>query len=169
MASLFITGGTGFIGSAVVQRAVAAGHDVQVLTRSESSAERVRGAGAQPVPGDLAIAGSWQQEAAQADCVIHLAQPETYGARVTTERARAYRENRLQMDQLLLGCLDPGRVRKVVYVAGTSYFGDQGAEMRDERTSPNPKGWGPYIAPALARLPDFADRGIPIVQALPGG
>ena len=75
--SIFVTGGSGFIGGAFLRLALAAGKQVQVLTRSESSAERVRRQGAQPVLGDLTAPGPWQAVAAQAETVLHLAQPET--------------------------------------------------------------------------------------------
>lgn len=38
--------------------------------------------------------------------------------------------------------------RRIIYVGGTSYYGFQGDQLVDESTTPHPKGWGPYIAPA---------------------
>jgi nucleoside-diphosphate-sugar epimerase len=49
----FVTGGSGFIGGALIRRLVADGWGVSALARSEASAERVRGAGAEAVIGDL--------------------------------------------------------------------------------------------------------------------
>src|SRR5262245_44656794 len=105
--TIFVTGGSGFIGSAFVRRAVEAGHHVQVLTRSEKSAERVRASGAEPVIGDLNTSGPWQEAVAKAQIVVHLAQPETYGEKVTAKRAERFREQRLKMDANLLDCLRP--------------------------------------------------------------
>ncbi len=48
-----VTGGSGFLGGAVIPRLLAAGHAVTALARSTSSADRVRQLGAQPVDGDL--------------------------------------------------------------------------------------------------------------------
>src|SRR5216117_1022333 len=116
--TIFVTGGSGFIGSVFVRHAREAGHHVQSLTRSEKSAERVRAMGAEPVLGDLNEPGSWQETAAQAQIVLHLAQPETYGERVTLERAQKFREQRLQMDAHLLDCLKPDPARRLIYIGG---------------------------------------------------
>ncbi len=51
---ILVTGGTGFLGSRVVDRAVAAGHDVVGLARTETAAASLRRRGASAVAGDLA-------------------------------------------------------------------------------------------------------------------
>ena len=61
MTTLFVTGGTGFIGSSFVRHALAAGKELQVLTRSENSAERVRASGATPILGVMLHTGPWQE------------------------------------------------------------------------------------------------------------
>ena len=53
MTSAFVTGGSGFIGGALIRRLVADGWAVRGLARSDSSAEKVRAAGGEPVMGDL--------------------------------------------------------------------------------------------------------------------
>jgi nucleoside-diphosphate-sugar epimerase len=49
----FVTGGSGFIGGALIERLRSEGWDVRALTRSDTAAARVRELGAEPVPGDL--------------------------------------------------------------------------------------------------------------------
>lgn len=164
---IFVTGGSGFIGSAFVRYAINAGHKVQVLTRSEKSAERVRSQGAESVIGDLNSPGPWQDAAAKAQVVLHLAQPETYGTRVTQKHAENFREQRLKMDANLLDCLRADSVYRVIYVGGTSYYGHQGDGLVGEDATPHPKGWGPYIAPAIEALATYATKGLPIIQAFP--
>src|SRR5579864_4556368 len=115
--TIFVTGGSRFIGPAFVRCAPAAGHQIQVLTRSEKSAERVRVSGATPILGDLNNSGPWQETASKADIVLHLAQPETYGEKVTLERAQRFREQRLKMDATLLDCL-PKSIARVIYIGG---------------------------------------------------
>lgn len=167
--AVFVTGATGFIGSAVMRAAIASGYAVDALTRSHASAALLRAQGANPVIGDLGDrAGAWAIAANRACWVIHLAQPQTFGGRVTNARARRYASRRLAFDKALMDALDPARVRRVVYVAGTSYYGECGPDLRDEDAAPNPKGWGPYLAPAIESLPDFVARGLPITIALPG-
>jgi nucleoside-diphosphate-sugar epimerase len=53
MTSAFVTGGSGFIGGALIERLRREGWDVRALARSEQAAERVRELGAEPVMGDL--------------------------------------------------------------------------------------------------------------------
>ena len=71
--NVFITGGTGLIGSAVVAELLDHGHSVLGLARSESSAEVLRATGAVPIRADLGDLGALRTGAAQADGVIHLA------------------------------------------------------------------------------------------------
>jgi nucleoside-diphosphate-sugar epimerase len=70
---VFITGGTGLIGSAVVTELIDNGHTVLALARSDASARAVEAAGAQPWRGDLADHAALRAGAAQADAVVHLA------------------------------------------------------------------------------------------------
>ena len=70
---VFVTGATGFIGSAVVEELIGAGHSFTALARSEEAGKKLSAKGVQPHLGNLDDTESLRSEAAAADAVIPLA------------------------------------------------------------------------------------------------
>ncbi|CAL9676064.1 SDR family oxidoreductase [Streptomyces sp. enrichment culture] len=83
----FVTGATGWIGSAVVDELLAAGHQVTGLARSEEGEQKLTAKGADTVRGDLDDLAALQRGATQADAVIHLANKHDWGNPAESDRA----------------------------------------------------------------------------------
>lgn len=84
---IFLTGATGWIGSAVLPELRRAGHTVTALARSGRSADAIRTAGARPAPGDLDDLDALRRGAAAADAVIHLANKHDWSDIAASNRA----------------------------------------------------------------------------------
>jgi nucleoside-diphosphate-sugar epimerase len=115
---VFVTGGTGLIGSAVVAELVGHGHTVLALARSGASAQAAEAAGAEPLRGALADLDVLRAGAVQADGVIHLAfandfsSPDALAQAVAEESAAlaALCEQLLGSDRPLVACSGTPRV-----------------------------------------------------------
>lgn len=70
---ILMTGATGFIGSAVAQNLLAAGHEVAALARSAAADDKITALGARPIRGMLGDAPGWLPDPAEVDAVVHTA------------------------------------------------------------------------------------------------
>jgi len=70
---VFVTGASGWIGSATVDELLGAGHEVVGLARSDDSAAKIEAAGAEVRRGDLDDLDGLKAAASESDGVIHLA------------------------------------------------------------------------------------------------
>jgi nucleoside-diphosphate-sugar epimerase len=115
---VFITGGNGLIGSAVVAELLSNGHTVLALARSDASAQALQSAGAEPLRGDLADLDTLRAGAAQADGVIHLAFDHNFSTPEAVAQAVAGETAALTtLGEALLGSDRP-----LVTVSGTRGF-----------------------------------------------
>jgi nucleoside-diphosphate-sugar epimerase len=84
---IFLTGGTGYVGAAVLDALVRAGHDVTALVRSNEKARRVARRGARPAIGNLADPESFRASADGQDGYVHAAYDASAGKGPAVERA----------------------------------------------------------------------------------
>lgn len=114
---VFITGGTGLIGTAVVAELLSAGHSVTALARSDASAAHAKAAGAEVLSGGLADLAVLRAGAERADGVIHLAFSNDFSSPEALARGIAEEAAALAT----LGDTLGGTDRPLVTVAGTPY------------------------------------------------
>jgi nucleoside-diphosphate-sugar epimerase len=91
MTSAFVTGGSGFIGGALIERLGREGWAVRALARSDGSAARVSELGAEPVRGDLEDRAALEAGAAGCEVVLHCAaKVDDWGEPEEFERRNVY-------------------------------------------------------------------------------
>ena len=150
---VFITGGTGLIGSAVVRELLDNGHAVLGLARSDASEATLKASGADAVRGGLADLDVLRAGAAKSDGVIHLAfsndfsSPEALAAGIAEESAAL-----AAMGEELVGSNRP-----LVAVSGTPWIPGRASTEADPLPIEGPVGGrGRSVMAALA----LAERGV---------
>jgi nucleoside-diphosphate-sugar epimerase len=150
---VFVTGGTGLIGSAVVAELLDNDHTVLALARSDESALALQSAGAEPVRGDLADLNALRTGAAQVDGVIHLAFANDFSTPGALAQAVAEETAALATlgEELL------GSDRPLVTVAGTPPVSGRVSTETDRLPTDGPVG---DRSRAVMAVLDLASRGV---------
>jgi uncharacterized protein (TIGR01777 family) len=131
--NILITGGTGFIGSALAQALVKQGYMVTVLSRRPDSVASICGSGVKAL-------GSLQQITPEDryDSVINLAGEPIFGARWTDARKKIIRDSRIGLTQQLVEKIEQMPVKPALLINGSAigYYGDQGDTVLTEQSTP---------------------------------
>ncbi|MFY0407447.1 SDR family oxidoreductase [Solicola sp. PLA-1-18] len=151
---VFVTGGTGLIGSAVVHELIDHGHDVVGLARSESSARALAGTGAEVVRGTLADVATLRQAARASDAVVNLAfaheaaTPEDFAGAVAQEGAAL----RAMGEELV------GTDRPFVVASGTPWMPGRLSTEQDDLPAEGPVAGRVRSVQAVLALADHGVR-----------
>lgn len=120
---IFITGATGYIGSAVAEAFARHGHAVWGLTRSKDKARELEAREIKPVIGTMETTSSYAQAAHEADVLIHCA---------AELSARYQTLDGLTVSTLLEMARTGARKKAVIYTSGVWLYGGTGASSVDE-------------------------------------
>jgi len=134
---VFMTGGSGFVGSTLTRHLLHLGHEVTLLSRSPS-AEKAPVSGLRHLHGDPTAPGPWQEEVGRHDVLINLAGASIF-RRWTPKAKEAIRESRLLTTRHLVapleGAKDP-KTRLLLSTSAVGYYGFCGDDERVEESSP---------------------------------
>jgi nucleoside-diphosphate-sugar epimerase len=152
--NVFLTGATGYIGGAIADALLGAGHSVSGLARSDQAARTLTAKGIAPVAGDLNKPESLAKAAGASDGVIHAGT--TNDGRIDQAAVQA------MLDALR------GSGKPFVYTSGIWVLGDTGGKVADESWPLNPAALVAW-RPAMEQLVIAAARtGVRSVVIRPG-
>ncbi len=137
---VFLTGATGYLGSAILDALVRGGHHVDALVRHGEKAAIARARGGRPVLGDLGEPASYARVAAAADGVIHAA---------LDPSARGPQLDAVAIDTLLASADRPGRF--FIYTSGAWVLGSTPSPA-DEGAPAHPAEIAAWRAPHERRV-----------------
>ncbi|HEX4170410.1 MAG TPA: NAD-dependent epimerase/dehydratase family protein [Bryobacteraceae bacterium] len=175
---VFVTGATGFIGSAIVEELIAAGHSVTALARSEPAAKALSAKGVQPHPGNLDDVESLSSAAAAADGAIHLAFMHSLAQVPLADRLRIFfgglptgivsrflaisaAADRRAIDTIAMALKGSGRPLVTTFgTIGLSHNGFRAAKPATEDDEPDPLSPGVARAKTEEKVEAWASLGV---------
>lgn len=133
MMNILITGGTGFIGSALVKSLIDLDHAVTVLSRSPDTVAKIYGS-------RIHALGSLTQLKAEDryQVIINLAGAPIVDARWSEARKQLIRASRIDLTEHLVACIARMDVKPELLISGSAigYYGDQGDTVLTEQSTP---------------------------------
>lgn len=164
----FVTGGTGFVGGAVVRRLLQAGHEVRVLVRPGTNTRQLDGLPVIQVEGDLGDVESLRRGAAECDWVFHVAALYSYWGHSWEE----FLESNVEGTRRVLEAAHQAGARRVVHTSSIAALGipKDGSPGTEETPCALADLIGPYkrskfLAEEVVR--DFVRQGVPAVIVNP--
>ena len=149
---VFVTGGSGFVGSHVIPTLIASGHSVKALARSDASINAVKSMGAIPVQGGQNDLNVLSKAASEADAVIHLSFD--HAAAFGGNAVQACEDDRKVISTICDALLASGKNKTFL---GTSGFSGCDGPDENSRAMPNPR-MPRYLSEELVK--SYAQKGL---------
>jgi uncharacterized protein (TIGR01777 family) len=140
---IFVTGGTGLVGSRLIERLKERGDEIILLSRRPTWARERFGLQTQVVEGDPQQAGSWMEAVHACDAVINLAGENLFARRWNTEFKQLLLDSRVKSTENVVQALaqnpqaSTGTAKVLVNASAIGYYGPHGDE---ELTEDSPHG-----------------------------
>ncbi len=135
---VFLTGGTGLIGTRLIKRLIGRGDRPVVLTRRQAAAQQQFGTTCDIVEGDPGQAGSWMDKAAECDAVVNLAGESLFNHRWSPAFKKLMYDSRIKSTanvaqaQARKALKSDGLPKVFVSASAIGIYGPHGAEELDE-------------------------------------
>lgn len=155
---VFVTGATGYIGSAVARELADAGHDVAGLTRMAEKSSYLEGLGARAVLGDIRDVDSYRGEAAAADALVHIA----------AEDSPAGPDVDLMALEALLRAAEDGKATRLVYTSGCFVLGETEEPAAEDASTDNAPPLVAWRPPRERRVIEAASPALATAVIRPG-
>jgi uncharacterized protein (TIGR01777 family) len=135
---IFITGGSGLLGSCLIKELISKGHAVAALARGTKNAGTLQNIGATPIEGDATKPGPWLDVVKKCDAVIHLAGANIFAKRWSPAFKEEIRKSRIESTRRIAGAIsDPdAKVRILFSASAVGYYGDDFNSDVDESGKP---------------------------------
>jgi dihydroflavonol-4-reductase len=133
--SVLVTGGTGFLGRAIIERLLNEGDEVKALARSDASTGELGALGAEPVPGDVLDLEGLAAAMRGCDVAYHAAGANAFCARDPSPMF----EVNVRGSQNVIRAAARAGVRRVVYTSSAATLGEASGTIGSEE-SPH-RGW----------------------------
>jgi nucleoside-diphosphate-sugar epimerase len=167
---VFVTGGTGFIGSEVVRQLRARGDDVRALVRNPDRARELQVLGAELVEGDLTDTAAVATGMKGVDALIHGAA--MYEVGIPRSRRPAMYDANVRGTEVMLGEALAQKVKKAVYISTVNAFGNTEGRIVDE-SHVHSERYVSYYDETKHKAHKVAKKmiedGLPLVIVQPGG